>query len=397
MGRGEGKVPALFVGVQFAVASVMLIMLFVVQAQNAVLRENALGAGGDPIVVMRNDLRDAGISVDLLRSALLLDPNVRSVTANQTPPWQFSINTAFVQRSADRESAALRVYDHRIAYDFFETVGIRLLAGRTFDRAYANDVVDEGDSTRPANVIVDQVLAAQLGWNDPAQAVGQAVFAPTSANGSTPPRRLEIVGVVEAQPLVHFGMGMTSGVYYMDPTRAAYPIVRLSSADVAAGLAALDATWAKLVPDVALQRQFIDESFEQSYRTWKLVSTVFAALASLAFGVCVMGLVAMAIHMTGRRIGEIGVRKTLGASAARILAMLLKDFGRPVVIANLLMWPIGFVAAGGYFSLFMQRASLSPWPFLASLAIALAVAWLAVIVQAGRAARMKPAEVLRYE
>ena len=132
-------------------------------------------------------------------------------------------------------------------------------------------------STRPANVIVDQVLAAQLGWNDPAQAVGQAVFAPTSADGSTPPRRLEIVGVVEAQPLVHFGMGMTSGVYYMDPTRAAYPIVRLSSADVAAGLAALDATWAKLVPDVALQRRIHRRGFRAVISNMKIVSTVFVS------------------------------------------------------------------------------------------------------------------------
>ena len=116
VGRGEGKVPALFVGVQFAVASLMLIMLFVVHAQNAALRENALGPGGDPIVVMRNDLRDAGISVDLLRSALLLDPHVRSVTANQTPPWQFSINTGVRQTqhgSRERRTASLRS-SHRL-------------------------------------------------------------------------------------------------------------------------------------------------------------------------------------------------------------------------------------------------------------------------------------------
>ena len=54
----------------------------------------------------------------------------------------------------------------------------------------------------------------------------------------------------------------------------------------------------------------------------------------------------MAIHMTERRMGEIGVRKTLGASAAKVLAMLLKDFSTPVLIANLLVWPLAFVATG---------------------------------------------------
>jgi putative ABC transport system permease protein len=398
VGSGARTVPALLVGVQFAVASLMLIMLFVVHAQNAALQRSALTTRGEAIVVLRNDLRSVGVDLETLRSQLLLDRHVRSVTANQSMPWTFVMNTGYVRRSKEaNSSASVEVYDNRVGYDFFETVGIALLAGRTFDRSHANDVVDESDLRRDTNVIIDDALAVQLGWVNPSLAVGNAIFAPTSVDGSTPPRQLQVIGVVETKPLVHFGFGKTSGIYYVDPTRATYPIVRFADNDVAAGLAALDATWERLAPDVPLQREFMDEAFERSFQTFQIVSSVFVALAGLAFGICVMGLVAMAIHMTERRLGEIGIRKTLGASAAKVLTMLLKDFSKPVLIANLLVWPLGFGVATVYFSLFMQRASLTAWPFIASLAIALTVAWLAVIVQAGRAARMKPAEVLRYE
>jgi putative ABC transport system permease protein len=91
------------------------------------------------------------------------------------------------------------------------------------------------------------------------------------------------------------------------------------------------------------------------------------------------------------------VRKTLGASTGQIVAMLLKDFSKPVLVANLLAWPLGFLAARMYLNLFVHRISLTPVPFIASLAITLAVAWVAVGGQATRAARRKPAAALRYE
>jgi putative ABC transport system permease protein len=91
------------------------------------------------------------------------------------------------------------------------------------------------------------------------------------------------------------------------------------------------------------------------------------------------------------------VRKTLGASVSQILIMLLTSFSKPIVIANLAVWPLVYVAMRGYLSLFARSAGLTLMPFMLSLAITLAIAWLAVIAQATRAARMNPAMVLRHE
>jgi len=105
----------------------------------------------------------------------------------------------------------------------------------------------------------------------------------------------------------------------------------------------------------------------------------------------------MSIHTIGRRTHEIGVRKTLGASVRGIVALLLRDFSTPVIVANLIAWPLAFVAMQGYLSIFTQRVGLTWVPFATSLALTVAIAWLAVSAQAIRAARLKPAGVLRYE
>jgi putative ABC transport system permease protein len=77
--------------------------------------------------------------------------------------------------------------------------------------------------------------------------------------------------------------------------------------------------------------------------------------------------------------------------------LLLLSFSKPVIIANLAAWPIAYLAMSGYLSMFASSAGLTAIPFVASLIITLLIAWLAVGVQALRAARMKQAGLLRYE
>jgi putative ABC transport system permease protein len=110
-----------------------------------------------------------------------------------------------------------------------------------------------------------------------------------------------------------------------------------------------------------------------------------------------LGLIGIATHAMAQRSFEIGVRRTLGASARQVLAMLLRDFGKPILIANLLAWPLAYVIAKAYTSLFADRVAITISPFVTSLLLGLAIAWLAVLKQAIGAARMNPATVLRHE
>jgi putative ABC transport system permease protein len=143
--------------------------------------------------------------------------------------------------------------------------------------------------------------------------------------------------------------------------------------------------------------QFLDEIFERSYETFGKVNQAFAALAAVALLISMIGLLGMAVQIANRRVHEIGVRKTLGASTGQVVRMLLLDIGKPVLIANVIAWPLGYVAAHAYLSIFMHRIIVTPAPFLLTLLFTVLIAVLAVGGQALRAARVRPAEVLNSE
>jgi len=110
-----------------------------------------------------------------------------------------------------------------------------------------------------------------------------------------------------------------------------------------------------------------------------------------------MGLFGMAAFVTARRRREVGIRKSVGAKSGQILRLFLTDFSKPILIANVIAWPLAFIAGRAYLTIFVDRIPLNLTPFLLSLGLTLLIAWLAVATQVLGAARLKPAEILRYE
>ncbi len=77
--------------------------------------------------------------------------------------------------------------------------------------------------------------------------------------------------------------------------------------------------------------------------------------------------------------------------------MLLLDFAKPVIIANAVAWPLGYVIGTNYTSLFAANADFGLTPFLVSFLLSVLIAFAAVVSQSWKSARVRPAHVLRYE
>jgi putative ABC transport system permease protein len=392
---------SLLVGLQFAFAGFLLVAVFVTIAQSRALQRAIENPGGDPIVVIANNLREAGVDRELLKTELAKQPGVIGVSSIDFIPWGTSFR--FADLSAVEDPAASQVNSSQEIVDpsFFDTMSIAVVAGRVFDPARAADTADldawlAGAGAADYNVVIDTAMVRRMGLGSAEDAVGKTIYRPVSGSGSTPPQRLRVIGVVEdfvIQPL-NFGAPM---FYLLNPDAAVVPVVRVAKADVAGALARIDETWAELAPDVPLRRRFANEQYEAAYGLFGVIDTVFAALGGFACLIATMGLMGISLHTMRRRTKEIAVRKVNGASARQVLVMLLTSFSKPIVIANLAVWPIAWVVMRGYLSLFAVRSGLGWLPFALSLLIALAVAWLAIGAQATRAARASPALVLRRD
>ncbi len=396
---GPRFVPIVLVGVQFAAASFLLVVAVLVAYQNSMLERKALRSSTDPVAVLVNNLGELGVSFESLRSELLRDPSIKSVSSTSSLPWMDGGWHAQLARSAAKDFPSVTTMFNQVGYDFFDTLQMKMLAGRALDKEHGDEFVSFW-APRPAGkaeipIVIDRSLASALGWRDLNEAVNKRVYGPANpGQPETAAIPFRVVGVVEDGYPRLIGPKADSNMYGLTPSNAGVPLVRVSREDVPAALRHIDATWESLAPRAVLRREFMDVFFNFAYQKYSRISGVMSGLAVFAFVISVMGLCGLAIHVTSRRKREIGIRKTLGASARGVVFMLLFDFAKPVLIANLIAWPFAYLIGRAYLNLFVQRAELTVWPFVLSLAVTVGIAWAAVAVQALRAAAVKPANVL---
>ena len=396
-GAGSRIFRTVLITAQFVAASFLAIVMFVVQNQNGALREAGLRFAEDPYVVLQDTPTDVGVDAGVLRSALLRSPAILDVTGASSLPWEMMIGGTAYSRSPDPAVEAAFTQQRGVTYEYFEAFGLDLIAGTPFT---AQQQAGLNPASRPDErlraVILDRAAAEQFGWPNPADAIGQLLYSPTGF-ATEPLFPMEVIGVVERPPFEVLGWGFDAFAYELKPIRLTYPIVRIASDGVGPALAHIDSVWQELVPNSPIRREFVDTRFRQMYELFEMASRLFVALAGFGLLVAAMGLFGIAVFVTSRRRREVGIRKALGATADQVALLLLRDFYRPVIVANVLAWPFAFMASMFYLNTFVLRAELGPAPFLASLGLTILVAFVAVASQVVTAAKTLPARVLRNE
>ena len=155
--------------------------------------------------------------------------------------------------------------------------------------------------------------------------------------------------------------------------------------------------WKSLVPDVPFNAKFSDDIMIELYKAEDARAKTFAGFAILAVIVACLGLFGLAAFTAERRTKEIGVRKVLGARTRDIVRLLVWQFSKPVMIANLIAWPVAWWLMRDWLNTFDARIGLGPVPFLLAGVLALAIAIGTIGAHAFRVARANPVNALRYE
>jgi putative ABC transport system permease protein len=399
---GPQLVSRILVMIQFVSASFLLIMVTVMQLQRTEVERAALASHDEPIAVL-NSLASMDVDFDTLEARLLQSPAIRNVTLATFRPWgYYGVNPMSLSRSADPGAKTTGFAYSNTDYSYFDTLNLDLLAGRVFERGRdtAPTSLARGPASRTPPLVIDRLAAESLGFATPQEAVGKVIYVPESTRKQYGLAALpvEIIGVVEAETSNIEASPIEGHIYAFGPKvfGMQVPVVKFARDNVDAAMAHTRRVWDELAPNIPLKLDFYDDLFEQRYRMHSQFGGLFMLLASAAFAISTVGLLGIAVHAASGRRHEIAVRKTLGSSVARVIRLLLTDFSIPVLIGNLLAWPLGYLAAGAYLSAFAHRIDLTLAPFALSLAITLAIAWAAVIGVVLKAASVRPAEVLRH-
>ncbi|WP_174279922.1 ABC transporter permease [Sphingomonas bacterium] len=396
-GRAGARLRGALVVVQFAIAIAFAIATATMLTQTAHVRAADLGFRRDGLVIVRSMF--AGGIDDAQRAAILRGlarvSHVTGVTvANNAPGDQSTTNFSGYHRPG-ATGPKVSLMDVGTGRDYFAVYGARLIAGRLFDAAHADDrglMSAEARKRLGSNVVINRKAVTALGFASPRAALGQPI--------SNDARTSTIIGVVDD---IRFRsprdpVDPVAYTYNTVDVLSPYGAVRYSGVDARTMMAALEAAWKRAVPGVPFEARSVEENlFDRYYKADAQRSRLFTIGAVLAVAIGCIGLYGLAAFDTARRVKEIGIRKTLGASTGDVLKLLVGQFLRPVLLANLLAWPIAFVAMRRWLSGFDDRVALSPLFFAGASLVAVLIAALTVTGQAWRVARAEPARALRHE
>ena len=173
--------------------------------------------------------------------------------------------------------------------------------------------------------------------------------------------------------------------------------MRIKTGHIATVIKALKKKWTALMPGEPFEYTFLDESFNEIYKSELRTGRVYAIFAALAIFIGCLGLFGLASFSAAKRTKEIGVRKVLGAAIHEMALLLIRDYILLVGLANLIAWPVAYYLMQRWLQDFAYRTSIGLTVFMLSGLLGLAIALLTVGYQAVRAARANPVDSLRYE
>ncbi len=376
---GGSRFRKILVVTQFSISIVLMISTLFIARQVAFVRDYDLGVQKENIVYL--PAKDPLLkSREAFVRELTSQPGVVNATfASGLPSRVDNVGSGMEWEGMD---ASLQPAWSFVATDdrYLDTLGLTLVEGRNFPEAKS---VQEAPY-----FIVNQKAVEEMKLKNP---VGTR-FSLWGWKGS-------VLGVVkdfhfrslheEVRPLMLF---IFPHIYSRILVK-----IRPESGPTSAVLARIREVWEKFAPGIPFSYEFLDAAFAWNYEAEQKMGMEFKYFSFLGIFISLLGLVGLAAYMAEQKRKEIGIRKVLGATVAGITGQINKEFVTPILLSNLIAWPVAYWAMTTWLKGFAYRATLSIGIFLLAGFAALAIALFTVSFQAVRAARANPVQSLKRE
>jgi ABC-type antimicrobial peptide transport system permease subunit len=367
---------------QFVIAQVFIVAVFVVDKQVHFSVEKNMGFRKDAIInfYFPFNFQNPDNKSHVLEDELKKIPEIQNVSLGNQPPafgGRMSTSMEFKEKGKDLKINA----DSRNGdTSFLSVYNIKLIAGRNISYS---DTANE--------LLINQTLAKQLGFVNPADAVNHFI-----SLGSSP---LPIVGVMQDFNLASVRTAVNPTVYYSELKYCFVMHVALQQnpSTWPVAIKKMQTAWKNIYPDADFNYTFLDKSISDFYNEDRQLSTLLTWSAAIAILISCLGLLGLVIFMTNNRVKEIGVRKVLGASVRQIITLLSMDFIKLLTIAFVIAVPIAWWQTNSWLQNFAYHTSLSWWIFLLSGLMMIVIAIIILWIRAGKAAMANPVKSLRTE
>jgi putative ABC transport system permease protein len=370
--------------VQFLISQLALIGTIVVLMQTNYLTTKDLGFKKEAIVNVpipeneRSGFNDGTSKMRTFRNEVMKLKGIELASLCNFPPSSGSVSaTNFsIEGKEDGYDTQLKMVDG----NYVELYGLRMIAG--------SNILDLDTAQ---GFIVNEKLAQLVGFNNPADIVGQRI----KIGGG--PRSLPIVGVVQNFHTMSLHEPIEPTVLYNRIRNYSTISMKVNLKDFQESIKQVQAKWEAAYPNHIFSYKFLDEEIREFYDGEKRMSSLITIFTSIAIFIGCLGLFGLATFMANQKTKEVGVRKVLGASVQSILILFSKEYVVLILIGFVLAAPVGWMIMSNWLNGFQYKIELNPLVFLMGLAVTFLIAILTVGYRSLRAAIANPVDSLRSE
>jgi putative ABC transport system permease protein len=363
--------------IQFMVSIVLLVGTVVIYNQLKFIRDRNPGFEKANLlyIPMKGDIwnRQQAFQKELKRNPLTSD--FTTITDLPTNLGGWTLN---VQWDGKDPRSQISIPVIAVNEDFTHTFRMKLVAGRSFSKAFKTD---------SNNYMVNEKMLSVMGLNANT-AVGKTLT--VWGNKGT------IVGVVKDFNFKPVQQAIEPLVLPFNKI-GGFVVVRTLPGKTNATIQALAKISQELNPAYPFKFDFIDQDLANLYKGEQQMGNIFNLFAALGIFISCLGLYGLSAFMAEQRTKEIGVRKVLGASVLNLVYLLSFGITRLILIAIVIAIPLSWYAVNSWLAGFAYHVNVSWLVFFTAALVALTIAWLTVSYESVKAAIVNPIKSLRTE
>jgi len=370
---------------QYLASVVLITGTYVVYQQMSYLKNQELGVEIDQTVVMKGPMVRSDTvftsKLQVFKNQLLRNADIKQVTTSSSVPGTSPSWNAGGIRMLDQgtdETNQYRVIGCDEKYlDFY---GLEITEGRGFDNSFGNE---------RNNVLVSETSLPILGTQNAKDILNKKMF----FWGDT----FNVVGVVKNFRQESPKSAFDALIFRYSEAWGEYFSAKVKTNDMVKTIAFIEGNWRETYGEQPLDFFFLDDHYDQQYRSEANFGTIFGLFSLLAIIVACLGLFGLASFMTSIRLKEVSVRKVLGASFTSLWSLMTKDFLKLVILSILISLPLSWWLMSNWLDNFEVRINLSFFLFLVPALILIAVSIVTVSYHTIKTALLNPAESLKDE
>jgi putative ABC transport system permease protein len=377
----NGRLRRVLVVFQFAVSILLIVGTMIMYRQIKYMLNKDLGFNKEQLIVI-NRAGALGTKIQSFKDAVKEIPGVINIANSAGVPGRMYSNSGYGMEG--RKDETFLIQTNLIDYDYLDTYGMTLVSGRSFDKTYATD---------QNACLINESAVKDFAITD----IEKTRFLQPQQTGKL--TTLQIIGVVKNFNYESLRNPINPYIFLLKPDNmpAGYLTVKLFAQNYSKTITEIESKWKEFTANDPLQYYFVDDDFEQMYLQEKQNAQLAVIFSILAIFIASLGLFGLTSFTVEQRTKEIGVRKAMGSSVTGIYVVISKEVIILISISAIIAWPAIYFIADNWLENFYYKISLGATSYIAGLVISLGIALFTISYRILRAARVNPAQSLKYE